>query len=1224
MATQVPREGARLRVRKWGRRLAKWCALLAALSVVAVFVLLHNLDQPWVKRRVQTIVAKELGVDIDYGSVRLAVSSGIDVDDLVVFSPEMRGAVPELARIGHVGARWSPRSLVSEHARIERLTLTDVAVAIAVDENGRTSVDALLPRRVSLSGEPASLLGALPAGAIDATRVEVTIVDTDHGVAVERTTLRGLALSLQAEPDARDGARLRLGSESSPLELDLERQGSQVAEGTARAWGHAIVVANSADVVMTIDLHVVDQDLVPAAGARRALRAAARGHFDAPAARTDVMLDADAVEGSLEGFVTLPDEGPPVLHRVVGDLDAAGLIPAERANLRCRIVEATLSTPPLLADGGGIDVAGEVEKLRIPIDEGSSLRVDTGSLAVRMLPDASGAVIHGSIALDGVTLGGAHATGAEIGIHGRTSPGGALDGTVSLRFASLHATAMDARGGDLVLRLGDVVVDRAHPLATRGELALTGDIASVSARSSVASTLAVNAQAHLSGHAPYAAKAELVAARLRMFGLDAPARLAIEATNAVPDFARPIASTGTAHVEVALGDTKAAIDAAKETDALDYELHANAPSLEGVRALLPPDTAALLPETTAVALDSKGRIERLSSALPEIRHRSKLSLERPAIGALSARSLALVVDARGTTMRHDVDLDLRARELSIAGKGTGDEHVTLSANIDRARPAVRVTASTEGLATGKLAVAASFDRARHALAYDVDGSASKLASIAPLFADVPGLQHVDFANVEFGVSAKGELLGVIAGVGADGTVQLEPHPTVTAALNGPMDIRVEHFGLGRGDFALAAPKLAVHADFGLADGRRTLESRLDTGSVYLVSGAHEVDVGRISDRFSATVTGDLRNPDAEVRNHVTFSDVLQEFVPGYPTGDVSVDLAARRDHRGTVRLDRLDVAGAAGGTKISVTGTLDLSGERRKLALEGAIEQDLARVSTKAGALEGRGRASATLRIDSADLVVFRTRGDVHLDGVDLRFPREGIAFEALYGEVPIRLELRAANGRVTLVRGRQSSPFALLRFVDQQPLLSETSYLRAASITTPYTTIAPFVANLQIDHNVVSLAQVEMGVRGGRVTGACTLDYAQEGSTLEVHLRASGLRSSNGELLDANAAFLVSQQNGSVDGRGEILRIGEGQFVELLDIVDPPHTNASVNGVRRALKWGYPARVNLAFDHGFANAHVELGGLASLFTLRDVRGIPTGPVFERILRARRGPKGRR
>ena len=37
------------------------------------------------------------------------------------------------------------------------------------------------------------------------------------------------------------------------------------------------------------------------------------------------------------------------------------------------------------------------------------------------------------------------------------------------------------------------------------------------------------------------------------------------------------------------------------------------------------------------------------------------------------------------------------------------------------------------------------------------------------------------------------------------------------------------------------------------------------------------------------------------------------------------------------------------------------------------------------------------------------------------------------------------------------------------------------------------------------------------------------------------------------------------------------------------------MNRIRSALAWGYPKSLRLVFDHGFASAHLELGGLAKL-----------------------------
>src|SRR5207344_2430332 len=112
--------------------------------------------------------------------------------------------------------------------------------------------------------------------------------------------------------------------------------------------------------------------------------------------------------------------------------------------------------------------------------------------------------------------------------------------------------------------------------------------------------------ANLSGHAPYAANAEMTASRLSLPSL-----------------------------EIALGDAKATIDLANDAGAVDYELHAQASSLASPMPL----------EYAALAVDSKGRVERIGSTFPEIRHHTKVDFDRPGAGAVTARSLAVMVDS---------------------------------------------------------------------------------------------------------------------------------------------------------------------------------------------------------------------------------------------------------------------------------------------------------------------------------------------------------------------------------------------------------------------------------------------------------------------------------------------------------------------------------------------------------------------------------------------------
>jgi hypothetical protein len=161
---------------------------------------------------------------------------------------------------------------------------------------------------------------------------------------------------------------------------------------------------------------------------------------------------------------------------------------------------------------------------------------------------------------------------------------------------------------------------------------------------------------------------------------------------------------------------------------------------------------------------------------------------------------------------------------------------------------------------------------------------------------------------------------------------------------------------------------------------------------------------------------------------------------------------------------------------------------------------------------------------------------------------------------------------------------------------------------------IEPLVGNLEIEQNVVSLRQFELGVRGGSITGQCALDWDGPKSTLELHVRANGVRSSHGEPFDGNIAVAISAGDRTIDGRAEILRIGERHLLDLLDLHDPQHVDAAMNRIRSALNFGYPDSLRLVFDHGFASAHLELGGLARLVSIGELRGIPMGPIVDKMI----------
>jgi hypothetical protein len=454
----------------------------------------------------------------------------------------------------------------------------------------------------------------------------------------------------------------------------------------------------------------------------------------------------------------------------------------------------------------------------------------------------------------------------------------------------------------------------------------------------------------------------------------------------------------------------------------------------------------------------------------------------------------------------------------------------------------------------------------------------------------------------------------VTSVAGDGTIQLEPRPARTLAVDGKADLRVAHFRWAKGDTAILTPALSWHGEMRADGPRRTLDSRVEVGTLHVDLGSHDIDVNGIHAEDSASVTGDLTDPDIELTQHVSLGAVAQDLVPEYPVGDLALALSAERNREGVVHLTGAKMTNGLGGTALEVTGNVDLGEGRRTLSLTTSLTQDLARLSKIPERFEGRGTVAVDANVTSPDLALYTVRAVVKGQDVTVALPRTGVELDKANGEVPITVAVEAGANGVVLARAEKRSPYSMLRFADQHPLLTHSGFLSLARLKTPWVSIAPLVGNLEIEQNVASLRQFEMGVRGGTITGQCGLDWDGGKSTLELHVRASGVQSSHGEPFDGNISVIVSAADRTIEGRAEILRIGERHLLDLLDLEDPLHVDPAMNRIRTALAFGYPDNLRLVFDHGFASAHLELGGLARFVRIGDLRGIPMGPIIDKMV----------
>ncbi|HWL84633.1 MAG TPA: hypothetical protein VNO21_02455, partial [Polyangiaceae bacterium] len=1066
----APESRPRARRWRWLRRALVAILAFVALVVVFVFVVVHNLDSSWIKVRVQALVQSKAGVDIDYQAVHLRLLKGIEIDDFVLRSPlEFRGVAPELARVGRIEAGWSASLFTGSGRRVDRVALSDVALTVVLDENGRTSFDALTPPNPTPSppkaktplshqaGDLEALAPALPI--VDVTGVSFTVVRTAQGHVSERIALRGLGL--HADVDS-SHLRANIGAASAPLDLEIarDRGGAPAGDAHARLWLTADLA--SSQLAATIDLEAPKQTFVQGLGATHLLHAEARARFDAASGKTDISLvhtfAADGI-ATAEAAIELPDGGLPVVHHAEGEVDFVhllGIVPPDlvpvrarlrRGQIRYRVDGLALDALPRLNAGAKVAVDADFADVKVT-QGGGDVDVGSAKLSAHVVPAADASIqVQASLSLDGGKLaagwGGVAGKGLALDVEATQAKDGALTGNAALAFAALETTGaprLAARGGKVGLRFEQLVVDPAAPLATHGDVTLTTDLASLDLRTAAMRTtldgLALHAHTSLAGKTPYALEADARAAQLGLFDgagrplARVPVHIDAKVDGAVPDLENPVASRGVGHFVVDAGDVHARLDATKAApDALDFSLDSNAPTLEAVRPFLPPDLAKKMPwEHMAIALRSHGHAERITSAAPSLEQHTEIDLERPAFERVAARALEVVVDSKGTALHPTLDGNVRFERLTLDGTNASDDHISFAATLDREAPALHLQIAADGRAHAKISTAFAFDRTHRAVTYDVEGNFAQMSSLAPLSSMVPGLKGVDLSKLEVALTARGALVGVVSDVDGNGALHLEPMPRRTAGIDGTVDLHAKQIAWSGGDVAVTAPALALAAKLHTEGARRTIDSHLEIDQLHVASGPRDFVVAGLSDQLSASVEGDLAEPNLELTHQMALRAVKQDIAPMYPVGDVTYAIAARRGRDGVIHVPKFELANGTGGTKITLRGAFDPSENQRRLALRGTVHQDLARMSTAPAILAAHGTADVAFRIESPNLSLFRTTADVKFEGANVRLPRFGVSVEGADGEVPITVAVRVGEHGLRLLREDQDNPYSLLR----------------------------------------------------------------------------------------------------------------------------------------------------------------------------------------------------
>ena len=460
----VPEAGPQVRSRRWGRRIMLGLALTLAAVGVMLLGLFRSLDEPVVKRRLQALVRRHTGFDLDYGGTRLRLLSGLRVEAVVVRTPAGGSAAArELVRVGTLEAGWSVHSLLSPGAKLSSLALRDVELTLVQGPEPVPPAGGAPPTSppTPLSRLLAELLGRTPPVArVSVERAAVTLLQLDPEKPGERWRLTGVALAAElARADGGWRLHAQAGARSAPLVLSLTHEQGDVAAGAAelQLWLDATATPTAAAV--TLDLQVSHQTLVPQLQVRRLVHLEARflpgpGKSQVTLAGTEL---ADGI-GLLDATAELPDAPaePPLLRTAHGTLDLrrllrlgpAGPVPAsvQEAWLRFDIDQLVLAAVPRLLLGGRIAAQGSADGLALELPA-LGLWADRGQLTLKAEPTADGAMaVQLAVPLRAVRLATRtqrlSGTAVELSVAGRLDRAGAWTGTAGLRFQSFERSGV--------------------------------------------------------------------------------------------------------------------------------------------------------------------------------------------------------------------------------------------------------------------------------------------------------------------------------------------------------------------------------------------------------------------------------------------------------------------------------------------------------------------------------------------------------------------------------------------------------------------------------------------------------------------------------------------------------------------------------------------------------------------------------------------------------------
>ena len=716
-------------------------------------------------------------------------------------------------------------------------------------------------------------------------------------------------------------------------------------------------------------------------------------------------------------------------------------------------------------------------------------------------------------------------------------------------------------------------------------------------------------------------------------------------TNLRVDLAHPAASVAHLHAKVGLGPLKASAELSKDADAASWVLDWAIDDFLSLVSMLPvPAKArdAVAWSKLSASGHSEGHAQDISQgSAAQLTQQTLVDLRGLTVRGVGAAvelpqtHLDLSSRGRGLAQHVDVSLTLQSPQLSTY-RGKGPHVATLAADVDLAAPSVKAALQLHGPASLQAALDLDLHTAATALVWRAGAQVGGLATVLrPLSEEQRLALCLGDPALTASVTAQGSLDGAAGLLRGAMPTSFDGHARLG------LDLR--HLRCRQGTNLAEVQQLQLDADATQHGKLLHAQGDLRSSDILARTDTQRVRIQGWNQHFAVR-----RDASATWRaeTRASIATLTQDIVPGFGVRDFTCAASGWYGPQGG-RIDSLRLDNPMSGTHLTLQGGLDrgslhaapvsdadLEGSgavrearedgatdegdavpgRQGLSIGGELRQDVAALATATQPAKGKGTVIVPFRVESGDLVVYRTTARVRFEHVDLELPQWGVRLEGLDGSVPIAEDFTLAPVFHLLADGEDNA-YARWRFSEHQPFLRRDDYVSINRLQYRDAVLGPFAGNMSLDRNAFRMDQLEVTMLGGKLTGQCIVQLDGERTRVLLRGNGTGIRvGGSDQVLDANAALTFLPGQRALDGRAEILQMGAEHVLAMLDLWDPYHEDVQANRTRTYLKLGHPERVRLRFGHGFMDVAITLGGLGSVVRIDEIRGIALGPVFQRWL----------